>query len=126
MIRTTANYSSIMDGAVSRYERADPRTATVPDMAYSVKEILTNHTIRSEIPVFNSAYSGDVYTPDIDRMDLVEVQAEADYNKMVVEDLKVKTDELKKARKEKDEKAREEFFDREFAKRSPPTPPVGD
>lgn len=68
-INTWLNYDP---SDVAHFEHNSGKSSTVPDQTYSLRQILENHTIRAQVPVLHSAYTGDIETPDLDRMDLVE------------------------------------------------------
>lgn len=99
------------------------KSETVPDMTMSLSELLQRHTRGQEIPTFEGSYNDD-YIPDIDRLDLTEIEEMAEYHKIRVQDAieyaEKESTETKKQLTEKKQKEDEEAAKRaaDFLKKS--------
>jgi hypothetical protein len=99
------------------------KSETVPDMTMTLAELLQRHTRGQEIPTFEGTYN-DEYIPDIERLDLTEIQAIAENHKNYVDEAidnaAKESTETKKQLTEKKQKEDEEAAKRaaEFLKKS--------
>lgn len=105
-------------------ERGGGKSSTVPDMAPSIKDILANNTVRSQVPVFHSHYPGDVEFPDVSKLDLVEIDNWKEGNELRINDLKERKKKHYERKTELSEKLEQEKFEARSKKAAPPTPPV--
>lgn len=99
------------------------KSETVPDMTMSLSELLQRHTRGQEIPTFEGTYNDD-YIPDIDRLDLTEIQEMSEFHQMTlneaIENAAKESTETKKQLTEKKQKEDEEAAKRaaEFLQKS--------
>lgn len=92
-IRTSMNFVFADDSG--DYETPVGVSRTVPDMSMSLRELLEKHTRGFPVPQFQGVYS-DEELPDLDRLDLTEIQEIREGVALGIEDLKLDIEKQKK------------------------------